>query len=214
MKIKHTDLPLFLELLDICTPFNLNKGTVTAFVNYCLASPFIDVQDKRFEYYLRSIGEYITFYRRADENPTESFYRNIIDEKTMKRVILASDPVTKLDTYNVTYDAMQAIIKLVCEILEIEDKDIYYKEPSILYHKVIETDAVENYIEKIAFPTVYKYLQLFDLNQQIINAIENKKALEIDFYPAKLRTLFDSYLYMNKKDTSLSNVEKILEITQ
>jgi hypothetical protein len=205
MIIKHTDLPLISKLLEICTPFNLNTGTVTAFVNYCMASPFIDVQDKRFEYYVRSMGEYITFHRVHDENPTLSFYNNLKNENIIKRVMLASDPVTKLDTYNISYDGMQAIIKLVCAVLEIEDK--------FLYNKAIETETVEDYIEIYAFPTLHKYLSVFDLKDKITQAIEAKQGLDIEFYPEKLKTIFDSYLYTTKKDEYIKTVEKILDIT-
>lgn len=104
------------------------------------------------------MGEYITFHRLQDE-PTLSFYNNLKNENIINRVILASDPVTKLDTYNISYDGMQATIKLVCAVLGIEDKDIYYKEPTFLYNKAIETETVENYIENIAFPTFHNYLK-------------------------------------------------------
>jgi hypothetical protein len=214
LKIKHTDLHLFAKLLEICTPFNLNHGTVTAFVNYCMASPFIDVQDARFNYYVRSMGEYITFHRLRDENPTLSFYNNLKNENIISRVILASDPVSKLDTYNISYEGMQAIIKLVCIVLEIEDKDIYYKEPMFLYNKVIETETVENYIEQYAFPTFHNYLKGLDLKEKINQAIKEKQDIELEFYPEKLKTIFDSYLYTTKKDEYIKTVQQILDITK
>jgi len=213
MIIKHTDLPLISKLLEICTPFNLSHGTVTAFVNYCMTSPFIDVQDKRFEHYVRSMGEYITFNCLRDENPTLSFYTNLKNENIARRVILASDPVNKLDSYNMSYNGMQAIIKLVCAVLEIEDKDMYYKEPILLYSKAIETETVDDYIKNYAFPTLHKYLSVFDLKYKITQAIEAKQDLDIDFYPEKLKTIFDSYLYTTKKDEYIKTVEKILDIT-